>query len=161
MTRAVLDIRLLKPADWRVLRDIRLRALIDAPDAFTAHYLDEQRVSDDQWRQRLRTDFWVVAAERGVGIGMAGLVGHPEEPEHIESIWVAPTHRNQGVFRSLLGKLTQIAREVQLSELKLWVLEDNLLAWCAYRRLGFVWTGEREPIDAARRRYERRMRLAI
>jgi GNAT superfamily N-acetyltransferase len=162
MTNAVLDIRLLAPADWRVLREIRLRALIDSPHAFTSYHRREQRWSEREWRRRFDAATWVVAIERGNVIGIAGLVGgHPREPQHIESIWVAPTHRNLGVFRSLVGTVVEIARRIGLTELLLWVLEDNVVARQAYTRLGFTWTGERQPIGPGRRRFERRLRLAI
>ena len=162
MTRAVLDVRLLEPADWRLLRDARLRALIDSPHAFTAEYRQELELSDDQWRQRLHAAAWVVAMEYGIVIGMAGLVGgHPEEPEHVESIWVASTHRKQGVFTSLLGRVVEVARGAQLNELWLWVFEDNVCAWRTYVRSGFVWTGERKRIAPDHHRFERRMRLVI
>jgi ribosomal protein S18 acetylase RimI-like enzyme len=162
MTNAVLDTWLLEPTDWRLLRDTRLRALSDSPDAFISRYSWECRLSDDHWRQRLRTAAWVVAREHGKVIGIAGLIGdHPKEPEHVESIWVAPTHRKRGVFRSLLARVAEIARDAQLSDLWLWVLEDNPLAWRVYIRSGFVWTGERKLVDPGHDRFERRMRLTI
>ena len=162
MAETVLDIRLLAPADWRILRDIRLRALIDSPRAFTSHYHRERSWSEHEWRQRFRTATWVVALERGVVIGIAGLVNdHPEEPQHVESIWVAPTHRCRGVSRSLLDMMVETARRAGLAELLLWVLEDNLLARHTYSRLGFEWTGERKPIRPGHPRFERRLRLAI
>jgi hypothetical protein len=47
MTKAVLDIRVLAPAYWqaywRIVRDTRLRALSDSPDALTSHYQLERR----------------------------------------------------------------------------------------------------------------------
>jgi ribosomal protein S18 acetylase RimI-like enzyme len=162
MTKALLNIRLLAPADWQVLRDTRLRALIDSPHAFTSPYHRERRWSEHQWRQRFRAATWVVALEHGAVIGIAGLVNdHPEEPEHIESIWVAPTHRRRGVSRSLLDTVTDVARRAGLVELLLWVLEDDLLACHIYTHLGFEWTGERKPIWPGHDRYERRLRLAI
>ena len=93
---------------------------------------------------------------------MAGLVDcYPEDPYHIESIWVAPTHRNRGVFRALLGSIVEIARQVELTELWLWVLEDNRCALHVYERLGFEWTGERQPIRPRHWRRELRLRRAI
>lgn len=162
MTNALVEIRLLRPADWRLLRDTRLRALIDSPHAFTSRYRCEQSCDAQQWQERVAAATWVVAVDRGAVIGIAGLVGsHPEEPEHVESIWVAPTHRNRGVFRSLLENMIDIARRAKLDDLWLWVLEDNPRAWSIYSHLGFEWTGERKPVGPGHDRFECRMRLTI
>jgi ribosomal protein S18 acetylase RimI-like enzyme len=161
MARALLDVRPLEPGDWHVLRTIRLRALAESPRAFTSHYHRESRWNEHQWRRRFDTAHWIVAVEGDQLIGLAGLVDcHPEE-QHIESIWVAPTHRNRGVFRSLLDDLIEIARRAGLTDLWLWVLEDNVCARRAYERLGFEWTGERQPIRPGHWRRELRLRRAI
>jgi RimJ/RimL family protein N-acetyltransferase len=163
MTRAVLDVRPLDASEWRVLRHTRLRALRDAPHAFSATYDHELSMSEDDWRRRLDTGTWVVAAtERGAVIGIAGLVdGQQGEPEHVESIWVATAHRHRGVFSSLLDGLVDTARRSGLTHLLLWVFEDNVVARAAYECSGFEWTGERKLIDPVRQRYERRMRLTL
>lgn len=164
MANQVLDIRLLGPADWQVLRDIRLRALFDAPHAFTSSYRREERWSEYQWRQRFRAATWLVAVERGDVVGIAGLVDdhdHPGEPEHVQSIWVEPTCRNRGVSRTLLDRVVEIARRAGRTHLWLWVLEDNRHARDIYAHLGFTWTGERKPVDLYEGRFERRLRLAI
>jgi len=158
MASAVLDIRQLAPAEWSVLRETRLRALCDAPHAFAAPSYSELDLSDHQWRQRCHAATWVVARERGEIIGIAGLVeGEPPHKErHVEGIWVAPTHRQRGVCRSLIDRLA--ADEGR--DLMLWVLDGNIVAEHAYARIGFVWTGERQLIDPERGRYEKRMRLS-
>jgi ribosomal protein S18 acetylase RimI-like enzyme len=162
MTRAVLDVHALTPGDWQVLRTIRLRALSESACAFTSHYDRESRWSEQQWRHRFDAADWVVAVDRGEMIGIAGLVdGQFDEPQHVESMWVAPSHRHGGVCRSLLEGLAEIARRGGRTELWLWVLEDNTTARRAYERLGFVWTGERQPVAAGQRRRELRMRLAV
>lgn len=163
MINAVLDVKLLKPDEWPVLRTVRLRALQESPHAFMAAHDEEARLSARQWRQRLTAALWVVAVESGEIIGIAGLVEgqQPHTEKHVESIWVAPTHRRRGVFRCLLGALAAHARRARLMELPLWVLEDNETALFAYSRLGFVPTGERQPIDPGHQRFERRMRLPL
>lgn len=162
MSNAVLDIRLLAPADWRVLRATRLRALTDSPHAFTSGYLAESRWDEGEWRERFRAATWLVATERGAVIGIGGLVGQrAREACHVESIWVAPGHRNRGVGRSLMDAVADIGRRNGLRHLLLWVLEDNEVAQQVYIRFGFVPTGERQLVDLSRRRYEIRLRLVL
>lgn len=158
MINAVLDIKLLAPDEWPMLRSTRIRALRDSPHAFTSHYLIERRWNEGEWRQRLDTARWVVAIEAGLVIGIAALVDG-QEP-HVESIWVAPTHRRKGVFRSLMNALADEARRLKLGELLLWVLEDNVVAQVAYRQFGFTPTGDRQ-LGPDRRRYEQRLSLAL
>jgi len=162
VTRAVLDVRPLGPGDWHVLQTIRLRALAESPHAFTSHYQRESQWNEQQWRRRFDAAHWIVAVEGGEVIGLASLMKcHPEGLHHIESIWVAPTHRKRGVFRSLLDGLIEIARRAGLADLWLWVLEDNVDARSVYERLGFEWTGERQPIEPGHWRTELRLRRAI
>jgi ribosomal protein S18 acetylase RimI-like enzyme len=163
MTNALLAARKLAPDEWQVLRETRLRALSDSPHAFISRYDAELGWSDRRWQERLdAAEAWAVAVERDEVVGLAGLVrGQPGEAHHVESMWVAPTHRRRGVSRILVNTMAGLGRQAGLSQLVLWVLEDNIAAWHAYLRLGFVPTGERQPIDRARRRFERRLRLDI
>ena len=101
-----------------------------------------------------------MAVESGAVIGIAGLFdGRPFDGWLIESIWVAPTHRRLGVFRTLLNALVDRERTNGVCDLALWVLEHNHDAQRAYTRLGFVPTGERQRMSGGR--YELRLRLKI
>jgi ribosomal protein S18 acetylase RimI-like enzyme len=107
-------------------------------------------------------DTWIVARERQNVIGLAKSVSEPGRPasRQVESAWVAPTHRRRGVLRAVLHKLIQINRRMGVTELMLWVLEDNHAAQHAYEALGFEPTGERQFLPAFGR-FERRLRLGI
>lgn len=158
MINAVLDIKLLAPEEWYLLRTTRLRALSDSPDAFASGYEVEADWDKGQWQRLLAGATWAVAIEAGTVIGIASVVDR-YDGRHVESIWVAPTRRRRGVFRALLRALVDRERANGAHDLVLWVVEDNDDARRVYRRLGFVPTGERQRLSGER--YELRLRLLI
>jgi ribosomal protein S18 acetylase RimI-like enzyme len=163
MTEAVLDVELLKPTQWWVLRATRLRALRDSPLAYTSTHAVESAWGSEQWQDQLAAGTWAVALDRGERIGVAGLVWPATEPPHVEWAWVAPSHRRRGVLRSLIGVLAAEARKAGSPSLMLWVLKDNTDALAAYQKLGFSETAEEQPIRSAdpEPRYEVRLRLEL
>jgi GNAT superfamily N-acetyltransferase len=162
MMELTLNLDLLTPADWRVLRTARLQALLDSPDAFTSSYAHESRWEESDWRGTFAAATWIVARETESVVGLARSIGEPQlaSARHVESIWVAPTHRRHGVFRHLLHALASVERRMGVRDLLLWVLEDNYDAQRAYQALGFEPTGDRQFLSAVGR-FEQRLRLAI
>jgi ribosomal protein S18 acetylase RimI-like enzyme len=159
MMALTLSLDLLAPADWQVLREARLAALADSPDAFTSSCDLESAWAEPEWRRVFDAATCIVAREGEKVIGLAKSIGEPWA-RHLESIWVAPTHRRCGVFRSLLDALAEIDRRTGVTELLLWVLDDNYDAQRAYEALGFEPTGERQPLLTGGR-FERRLRLDL
>ena len=157
-----LNLDLLAPVDWPVLRAARLEALLDSPAAYTSSYACEAQWSELDWLRAFDAATWIVAREAERVVGLARSVGEPERPSarHVESIWVAPTHRRLGVFRALLRTLAAMERQMGVTELMLWVLEDNHAAERAYRALGFEPTGDRQFL-AAFGQFEQRLRRKI
>jgi ribosomal protein S18 acetylase RimI-like enzyme len=162
MMELTLTLDLLAPADWRVLRAARLEALLDSPAAFTFSYAREAQWGELEWLRAFDAATWIVAREAERVVGLARSVGEPDIPSarHVESIWVAPTHRRRGVFRALLRALAEMDRRTGVTDLMLWVLEDNQAAQRVYQALGFESTGERQFLPAFGQ-FERRLRLAI
>jgi ribosomal protein S18 acetylase RimI-like enzyme len=160
--QSTLDLQLLIPVDWRELRAARLRALLDSPSAFTSRYAYESELGEPEWRRMFHAATWVVAREAEEVIGLARSVREPGRPtgRNVESIWVAPTHRRRGVCRALLHAVADLEGQMGVTDLLLWVLEDNLDAQRAYDALGFEPTGERQYLPAFRR-FERRMSSGI
>jgi ribosomal protein S18 acetylase RimI-like enzyme len=169
MTDAVLNVELLTSTDWWVLRAARLRALTDSPYAYTSAHQLENAWDNRHWRQLLAAGKWAVAKDRRDTIGIAGLVRSASQPPHVQGVWVAPSHRKRGVLQSLIETLADEAREMGLSALLLWVLKDNTVALDAYRKLGFIDTGEEQVIrrrgrgqaEAGQRLYEVRLRRSL
>jgi hypothetical protein len=62
-------VRKLGPDDWELFRDIRLRALADAPDAFCSTLADEQAFTEEDWRRRLHGPIVVIEDPEPVSVG--------------------------------------------------------------------------------------------
>jgi ribosomal protein S18 acetylase RimI-like enzyme len=162
MVELTLNLEFLAPVDWRVLRAARLEALLDSPHSFVSSYAHESVWGEQEWLPLFDAARWIVAREDERVIGLVRSVGEPESPSarHLESIWVAPTHRRRGVLRHLLLALAQMERRMGVTHLLLWVLEDNDEAQLAYEALGFKPTGERQFLPAAGR-FEQRLTLYL
>jgi len=159
---STLELDLLTPQDWRVLRAARLYALLDSPCAFTSSYAHESTWGELEWQRVLHAATWIVARDAQNVIGLAKSVSEPGRPSsrYVESAWVAPTHRRRGVLRALLHRLAEIDRQMGVTEQMLWVLEDNHDAQCAYQVLGFESTGDQQYLPAFGQ-FERRLRIEI
>ena len=159
---STLELDLLSPLDWRMLRAARLYALLDSPDAFASSYADESAWSHLDWQRSLSAATWIVAREAHDVIGLAKSVSEPTLPasRYVESAWVAPTHRRRGVLRTLLDALAEMSHRMGVTELMLWVLEDYYAADRAFRALGFEATGDRQFLPAFGQ-FETRLRREI
>jgi GNAT superfamily N-acetyltransferase len=93
--------------DWQVLRDIRLDALRDAPNAFGSTYAKQAASVEADWRRRISRGgtFFAYIPEVN-GTQPTGLVGgFQEEPSTVElvSLWVRPQARGLGVGEALVN----------------------------------------------------------
>jgi GNAT superfamily N-acetyltransferase len=95
-------IRRLKPGEWQLLRDIRLRALADAPSAFAAT-LEPARPSPDEWQRRAR-GWRSVGDVTFVCDGDGMVVGVRDGADcWLGAMWVAPERRRDGVGTALVN----------------------------------------------------------
>jgi len=131
-------LRRLGPDDWEDFRDIRLRSLADAPDAFGSTLEREQSFGDADWRRRLGVPVYAVDDPRPVALG--GTFDHAGTP-HVWGMWTDPTHRCRGHARRILDALIPPGTSARLD-----VNVTNGAARTAYERYGFVGTGRLEPL---------------
>jgi GNAT superfamily N-acetyltransferase len=141
------------PVDWQRVRDVRLRALLDAPDAFGSTHAAEAESDEEEWRTW--TTGWSGAADQALFAaedeGWAGIalgVRWEEEPEvvHLYAMWVDPSSRRRGVGRALVEAVGEWARDLGIGRIVLRVTEGNAAAVALYERCAFVDTEEREPL---------------
>ena len=144
-------IRPIRPDEWPALRDLRLRALQDAPDAFGATFEEESAEPDEAWQRRAdRPDGIMVIAEDDAGrfVGMAS--GGPA-PEGMDSaalygMWVDPATRGERIGEALIGVIASWAQSSGYERIGLGVTIGNDTATRLYERLGFEDTGLRFPL---------------
>ncbi len=144
-------------------KDVRLRALQEAPYAFGSTYARESAFTDSEWAARL--DRWngvrgagFIAVDDGIPCGIAGTLLDENDPTRADlvSMWTAPSHRQSGVGRQLVNHVIDWTRGRNVSTLLLMVTSNNAAAIRFYEKLGFARTGRTEPYpnDPAVTEYE-------
>jgi GNAT superfamily N-acetyltransferase len=145
-----MEIRRLRGGDERRLREIRLRALADAPEAFASTLERERAYGTEVWTA------WVTSeraanfvAEDGSPVGIAtGLLKSRPGLAHLAGMWVAPRSRGNGIARLLIETVAGWAREQGVNRLELWVADGNDAARALYAKAGFAHSGDRQPFPS-------------
>ena len=107
--------------DWALVRDVRLRALDDAPYAFASRLEDERDQPESVWRDRLSSStastFLAVDHREAVGLVIVFLVPEERVRSRLVSMWVSPERRRTGVATALVQAVLDWAqqRQVQMS----------------------------------------------
>jgi ribosomal protein S18 acetylase RimI-like enzyme len=135
-----------------IFREVRLRALQDAPLAFGSTYARERQFSDEEWLQRVKrwngeTGIGYLAMDGDCGCGIAGSFLDEEDQTRAQliSMWTAPTHRKRDIGRLLVKQVAKWARQRGADVLLLMVTSGNEPAMLFYQQLGFSRTGRTEP----------------
>jgi ribosomal protein S18 acetylase RimI-like enzyme len=161
-----MEARQAQAADWEALRQLRLRALADAPDAFASTLERAAAFPAEVWRQWAEggpASASFIAGEGGVDVGLAAVFAEPDVPGrmHLVSMWVDPRYRRRGVARALVAQAVRWAAERRAGEVILWVADQNTAARRLYEQLGFRPTGERQPLPSNPALSESLLRLPL
>ena len=135
-----LEIVELGPDEWATFREVRLRALAEAPEAFGSRLGDWADATEERWRARLgMVELNLVArcGDEHVGMVSGAVVGDDAE---LISMWVAPAFRGRGIAAELSAAVVAWAEGAGRTTY-LMVRSDNAQAITAYERAGFVDLG--------------------
>jgi ribosomal protein S18 acetylase RimI-like enzyme len=146
-------VRRVRSEEWESLRRLRLRALADAPHAFTTTRADAERRSADEWREAGRRgadgDQWAtfVAEQEQELVGMAtGSVSAGAAFVSLFQMWVGPEARRTGVGGRLVRAVLEWAAGRGCALVRLDVNLTDVGAVAFYMSLGFRDTGRRDRL---------------
>ena len=162
-------IRPLYPDEWAIYRELRLRSLADAPDAFYSTLDAESARSAEDWAARLAAaavsgaDCPLVAELDGQPAGLVWAKMDSINPllVHLFQMWVAPECRGKGVGRGLLDAALAWAREREVRFAELDVTLGNASALRLYERAGFKAVNAPVPMRAGSDLMLQQMRVVL
>jgi GNAT superfamily N-acetyltransferase len=148
------NVRAARTDEWSRLRDIRLRALRDAPEAFGQTHEEVANASEGDWRawiegwgaSHAHVAFIAEEGERWIGMAVGDVHDPRADHAHLFAMWVDPSMRHRGVGAALVEAVVAWTRELGLSGIHLTVAQQNPAAGRLYERFGFVRNGASRPI---------------
>jgi GNAT superfamily N-acetyltransferase len=157
------NLRELRPDEWREARDLRLRALAEAPTAFLRTLAEAEAFDDAVWQERAAPEAgrasFVVELDGELAGSAVGFVDG--DVVYLAAMWVAPEHRRRGIGRALVERVVAWAGAQGAAVLVLEVNESLEPARSLYERAGFQPTGARRPLPTDPGRDAIELRLAL
>lgn len=139
-------------ADWPLLKELRLAALLDAPTAFGVSHASAAANPDAQWRDRAAArgpaTYLLAFASDGAPAGMIGGVLSAAQEFNLIAMWVPPAQRGSGAAAALVQAMKQHAVAQGHQRVVLDVSPDNARAAAFYLKQGFRFLPHWEPLES-------------
>ena len=148
--------------EWVTLRDLRLAALRESPQAFLSSHSEEEAFGEQKWRAEFMRGEWTVEIINDEPIALVGVTreqGTPPDECYLEYMWVSPGFRRRGVATDLIRTVLRRLVNRGFVTIWLWVLDGNEPARRFYEKCGFTSTGLTQRLHRTPWRSEELMRL--
>jgi len=157
-----MQIRPFQSDEGMLIKHVRLRSLADAPYAFGVDSLAEESAlpdshwnqlaaqvggQDSQWQDRC-VSYVVLDGDDACGTATCYLCPKVPRRAYFTSAWIDPRYRRRGLGRKLVDTAITWAAAHGADHMRLWVDDTNPAAAEFYRAIGFVPTGESQPVPA-------------
>jgi GNAT superfamily N-acetyltransferase len=148
--------------DEPILRELRLQALSDEPDAFGSTYEREFARTTSDWQRWLSPGATFILEEPQGASGIVAGGRDTTDPAivHLMAMWVHRTRRGTGAGDRLVAAVLSWARTDGAKAVRLNVIGSNARARRFYERNGFRPTGE-ETVRARDGQIEVQMERAV
>ena len=136
-------VRRARIGDEAVLRDLRLRAMLDAPDAFGSTYERETARTIADWQKWLAPGVTFILE---TGNGPEGIVAGARDAAdpnvvHLMAMWLDTALRGSGGADALVNSVVSWAASEGARTIRLEVMRSNGRARRFYERIGFQADG--------------------
>ncbi|MGB7876456.1 MAG: GNAT family N-acetyltransferase [Anaerolineales bacterium] len=148
-------IRRIRIGEFDLFKQIRLRALKEAPYAFSSTYESALQRSEESWREQAensaqgsdRATFIAFSDDAPVGIAALYRVENQTNVGAMLQVWVAPEHRGTGVARDLIDAIFEWAGENNFRMILSRIRDGNIRAQKFYTKYGFSNSDEFSSSD--------------
>lgn len=167
-------VRALGAQDWAAYREVRLAALAESPESFSATLAEEAELDEPSWRARMERAPRFLAERGGAVVGTASLGTHQvsgdedglaREDEQtlgeVFGLWVTPMARGTGVATALARAAAKAAQEQGRSHVVYWVGTDNGRAVAFASGLGFRPADSRREMRGAHKGDEQEVAMIL
>lgn len=146
-------IRRLTEKDWRVLAEVRLKALQTDPKVFGSNYAKESQMTEADWRGWLQRDdaavFMLFAGEKPIGMTSVSVWREDETNQTaiLTASWLEPEFRRKGLSELMYkaridwAKAHPIVKRIIVSH-----RASNVASKYANQKHGFVFTKTCEKV---------------
>jgi ribosomal protein S18 acetylase RimI-like enzyme len=141
------SVRILSTREWQLMRDLRIEAVRDSPDAFQPTLAEVLAEPDGYWRRLTESlghpdnDLLIATHPLHGDRGTTYVRVDADGVGHIGAMWVAPELRGRGLGQMLFAAALEWHQNAGRHTVELSVTEGNAPAQRLYQRNGFVLTG--------------------
>lgn len=147
------SIRKLEEDDWRIFKQIRLKALATDPSVFGSNYAVEAEQPDDVWREGLSSQNGAIFVlfEGDVPKGMTGIGVKRDDPTRTTALlwgsWLSPDVRGKGLSKMFYeARITWARHDPTVERVIVTHRASNLASKFANQKFGFVRTHVTEKV---------------
>lgn len=142
-----INIQIIHPtlSDWEKVKDLRLEALQNDPQAFGSSFAIESQRTPEEWKEKLQytvgenpLEILVVAEESDTYIGMLGAFLKDNETWYVKATYVKSDYRGRRVAGALMKELLLlISDRKEEKNIELFVNTSQPAAVQFYKKNGF------------------------